>query len=215
MRKYVSNKDEPVRLFDNDLLEALSRVHPVTPLVLYLPVGMVLIWFSVTRFDTSALAFIMYAVGGAAIWTLTEYVLHRHLFHLDSENPRLKRLIYIIHGIHHDYPNDSRRLVMPPSISLPVGVAVFLLFWLIAGMAPALPLLFGFGFGYLCYDMGHYATHHLPMRKGFLKVLRDNHLRHHYETSERAYGVSSPLWDWVFGTLLPGKGQRSRTSPSD
>ncbi|MGE0231961.1 MAG: sterol desaturase family protein [Flavobacteriaceae bacterium] len=210
MRKYVSNKDERVRLFDNDVLEFLSRVHPATPLVLYLPVGALLIWLNAAYFGLSAASFLLFALAGFAIWTLTEYLLHRYLFHLETDSPQLQRMIYVIHGIHHDYPNDSRRLVMPPSISLPVGALVFAVFWLFAGIGPALPLLFGFGIGYLCYDMGHYAMHHLPMRKGFLKTLRDNHLRHHYETSDHAYGVSSPLWDWVFGTLLPGRARQKR-----
>ncbi len=55
--------------------------------------------------------------------------------------------------------------------------------------------------GYLIYDITHYATHHFTMRRGIFKFLKRYHLKHHYKTPDLRYGVSSPLWDWVFGTM--------------
>ncbi len=47
----------------------------------------------------------------------------------------------------------------------------------------------------------HYATHHFPMRWGFLGYLKRHHMLHHYKTPDLRFGVSSPFWDWVYGTL--------------
>jgi sterol desaturase/sphingolipid hydroxylase (fatty acid hydroxylase superfamily) len=63
------------------------------------------------------------------------------------------------------------------------------------------PLFAGFILGYLAYDLIHYATHHFMMRKGALKFLKRYHMQHHYKTPDRRFGVSSPLWDMVFGTM--------------
>ena len=110
-----------------------------------------------------------------------------------------KRLHYIIHGVHHDYPNDARRLVMPPSVSVPLAFLFYGMFLLIFGPF-ASSVFAGLVFGYVCYDMLHYATHHFPMKRGVLLWLKQYHLRHHYKDDHVGYGISSPLWDYVFRT---------------
>jgi sterol desaturase/sphingolipid hydroxylase (fatty acid hydroxylase superfamily) len=136
---------------------------------------------------------------GILLWTLFEYLIHRYVFHYEPKTRLGKRVHYIVHGVHHDYPNDARRLVMPPSISVPLAFLFYGLFFLFFGsLTPA--VFAGLVFGYICYDMLHYATHHFAMKRGIWLWLKQYHLRHHFKDDHVGYGISSPLWDLVFRT---------------
>ena len=144
-------------------------------------------------------------LAGLFLWTFAEYTLHRFLFHHKPTSPRQERIFFLFHGIHHAQPQVKTRLVMPFPVSIPMAAAFFGLFYLIVGMllrAPQWvePLMSGFLIGYLVYDLTHYATHHLPMRSGYAKYIKRYHMQHHYKDPDTRYGVSSPVWDWVFGT---------------
>ena len=204
---YVSNKNETVRMFESDFMEFFSRVHPITPLVLYLPVVGAMVYLSIWQRQLSLVAVAALFLLGILLWTLTEYLIHRYIFHYQPKTRIGKRLHYIIHGVHHDYPSDARRLVMPPSISVPLAFLFYGVFLLIFGrLTPA--VFAGLVFGYVCYDMLHYATHHFPMKRGVLLWLKQYHLRHHYKDDHVGYGISSPLWDYVFRTT---RRKRSRS----
>ena len=196
-RLYVSNKNETVRMFESDFMEFFSRVHPVTPLVLYLPVVGYMLYVSLWQLSIAAVTGLF--LLGVLLWTLTEYLIHRYVFHYEPRTRWGKRLHYVIHGVHHDYPNDARRLVMPPVISIPLAFLFYGLFLLVFGsLAPA--VFAGLVFGYVCYDMLHYAMHHLAMKRGAQLWLKQYHLRHHFKDDHVGYGISSPLWDYVFRT---------------
>jgi sterol desaturase/sphingolipid hydroxylase (fatty acid hydroxylase superfamily) len=198
-RHYVSNKNETVRMFESDFMEFFSRVHPVTPLILYLPVVGYMLYLSLRQRQFSVVTVGVLFLLGILLWTLLEYLIHRYIFHYDPKTRLGKRLHYVIHGVHHDYPNDGQRLVMPPSISVPLAFLFYGVFLLIFGRFT--PSVFaGLVFGYLCYDMLHYATHHFPMKRGVWLWLKQYHLRHHYKDDQIGYGISSPLWDYVFRT---------------
>ena len=198
-RLYVSNKNETVRMFESDFMEFFSRVHPVIPLALYLPVVGYMLYVSLWRRQLSFVALAALFLLGILLWTLIEYLIHRYIFHYEPKTRWGKQLHFVIHGVHHDYPNDARRLVMPPVISIPLAFLFFGLFFLIFGsLAPA--VFAGLVFGYLCYDMLHYATHHLAMKSGMWLWLKQYHLRHHFKDDHVGYGISSPLWDYVFRT---------------
>jgi sterol desaturase/sphingolipid hydroxylase (fatty acid hydroxylase superfamily) len=107
---------------------------------------------------------------------------------------------FLLHGVHHDYPNDSKRLVMPPSVSIPLAVLFYGLFILVLGEVYTAPFLAGFLVGYICYDEIHYATHHAPMKSRFWLAIKHHHILHHFRDPERGFGVSNPAWDYVFGT---------------
>ena len=198
-RLYISNKNETVRMFNSDFMEFFSRVHPVTPLALYLPVVGYMLYVSLWQRHLSLVAVVALFLLGVLLWTLIEYLIHRYIFHYEPKTRWGKQLHFVIHGVHHDYPNDARRLVMPPVISIPLAFLFFGLFLLIFGsLAPA--VFAGLVFGYVCYDMLHYATHHLAMKRGVWLWLKQYHLRHHFKDDEVGYGISSPLWDYVFRT---------------
>jgi sterol desaturase/sphingolipid hydroxylase (fatty acid hydroxylase superfamily) len=186
------------RMFDSDWLDRLSRVHPAVPPLIFVPAIVILLIAALARITFGgALAWL---IGGYLLWTLTEYWLHRFVFHFEPENGIGARLHWIIHGIHHDHPNDPKRLVMPPSVSVPISALFLLAFWLVVGGGSALAMGAGFLVGYLVYDMTHYALHHTNPRGALGRRLREAHMRHHFQDDTRGFGVSAPYWDWVFRT---------------
>lgn len=198
-RLYVSNKNESVPLFESRFMEFFSHVHPATPLVLYLPVIGYMLYRAFTEGKMSILAVAGFFLLGVLFWTLLEYVVHRYVFHYEPKSRPGKFLHFMIHGVHHDYPSDASRLVMPPVISIPLAIFFYFVFTLVfRGFAPA--VFAGLVFGYVCYDMIHYATHHFAMNSRMGLWLKQYHLRHHYKDDHAGYGVSSPLWDYVFKT---------------
>jgi sterol desaturase/sphingolipid hydroxylase (fatty acid hydroxylase superfamily) len=200
---YVSNKDESARIFKSDFLELFTHVHWSVPIILYLPVVVYSVYRAAVNPDLTTTAIVAMVVAGLTFWTLTEYLLHRFVFHYEPTSTWGKYLHFMMHGVHHDYPNDSKRLVMPPSVSIPLALLFYGLFTLILGPAYNLPFFGGFIMGYIFYDEIHYATHHAPMKFGLWQKMKHHHVLHHYHDPGRGYGVSSPLWDYVFGTMDP------------
>ena len=198
-RLFVSNKNETTRMFESDFMEFFSHVHPATPAILYGPVITWMLYVAVVAKKLPVLAILGLFVVGILIWTLLEYIIHRCIFHYEPKTRWGRALHFIAHGVHHDYPNDATRLVMPPVISIPLAIVFYCLFAITLGRyAPAVSA--GFGFGYVCYDTIHYATHHFQMKHGIWRRLKQYHLRHHYNDDHAGYGVSSPLWDYIFKT---------------
>ena len=193
-------------MFESRLLDALSRVHPAVPILIFLPaIALFFAWgLSLTSVPV---AIGLFAIG-YGLWTLFEYWLHRIVFHFEPQEGVGARFHWIIHGVHHDHPNDPMRLVMPPAVSIPLAAAVFGLIWLIAGHDWAPGIAAGFFAGYLVYDMMHYYLHHFRPRGRLGRILRERHMRHHFQDDTKGFGISAPYWDEVFRTS-----PRSRRSP--
>lgn len=202
-KNYISNKDETVRMFENDFLEALSRVHWTVPLWLYVPVVLFFLYRSFFVFYLGIGDVILYFLIGIFVWTLTEYLLHRFIFHFNAKSKLGKRIHFMFHGVHHDYPKDSKRLVMPPSVSIPLALLFYFLFYNIFGPLLVAPFFAGFIVGYIFYDITHYAIHHFNMKSKFWLAIKNHHMLHHYKHSDKGFGVSQPAWDHVFGTTYP------------
>jgi sterol desaturase/sphingolipid hydroxylase (fatty acid hydroxylase superfamily) len=186
-------------MFKSGLLDRFTRVHHLVPVLLFTPAILLLLGLGIDRLGLwRALGF---AMAGYAFWTLTEYWMHRVVFHFEPEEGIGARLHWMIHGVHHDHPNDPLRLVMPPSVSVPLAVLFYGLFVFVLG--PDRATAFGGGFlaGYLVYDMIHYALHHHVPKSRLGKWLRELHMRHHFQDDERGFGISAPYWDFVFRTV--------------
>jgi dihydroceramide fatty acyl 2-hydroxylase len=167
------------------------------------PVVVLLIALSV-RHQLDGLGILGMAAAGVLLWTAAEYFLHRYVFHFVPKGPLKgfqERVVYLIHGIHHDQPEDATRLVMPPAASVGLGILFYLLFRAIFGEQWVMPFFAGFLAGYLCYDYAHYAIHHFLPKNRVLKYLKNHHMKHHYMTHGARWGVSSPLWDILCGTM--------------
>jgi sterol desaturase/sphingolipid hydroxylase (fatty acid hydroxylase superfamily) len=191
---------ESIRLFENDLLERLSHVHPITPLLMWGPFVIWLLWRSFTVHELPVLPVLAIGVAGIFTWSLSEYCLHRYIFHFPARSKTGKWFVYLFHGNHHDDPKDKTRLVMPPAGAIPIMAILYLLFSLVIPRPWIEPFCAFFIVGYLIYDYIHYSTHHFPMRNPVAKFLKHYHLKHHYSGQGGRYGVSSPFWDSVFGT---------------
>ena len=189
-------------MFESRLLDFFSRVHPAVPGLIFVPVIAVMAAWSLQ--ETALPATIGLAVGGYALWTLFEYWLHRIVFHFEPERGVGARLHWMIHGIHHEHPNDPLRLVMPPAVSVPLAALVFGVLYLVFGERYAPGLAAGFFAGYLVYDMLHYYLHHFVPHGRLGRMLRERHMRHHFQDDTRGFGISAPYWDEVFRTSPRG-----------
>jgi sterol desaturase/sphingolipid hydroxylase (fatty acid hydroxylase superfamily) len=203
-------KESPA-MFPSPALDRLTRAHPATPAVVFLPAVGVL-GFLAER-GVGVASALLAAVGGYVFWTLCEYWAHRSVFHFEPEKGIGVRLHWMIHGVHHDHPNDPRRLVLPPALSIPLALLFLGLFVVTLGRPLAWPVAAGFYLGYVIYDTLHFALHHSHSR-GPLRRLRELHMRHHFEDDERGFGVSAPWWDIVFDTRPRRKARREPTTPA-
>ena len=186
-------------MFENDLFEFFSRIPPWHPPAIYLPM---IAWVSYRSFEVGAglVPYLGLFLLGWLYWSLLEYWAHRVLFHWEPESTWGKRFVWILHGVHHDWPNDKYRLVFPPALSLPLAALHFAAFGYLFGDVFKYAPFAGLVAGYLAYDMIHYYTHHFAPKNPVLKFLRSYHMAHHFKHEPTRYGVSSPLWDYVFGT---------------
>ena len=227
--RYVSNADESCRMFESDFRERLSHIKPWVPHVLYVPVLAVSL-AAALRTDSPARVAAFYAVG-LFVWTLVEYAIHRGIFHtrrwIEDDTRRIAatlrkdqavvphlptarhKFYFVAHGVHHDYPNDSTRLVLAPSVSIPLALFFYGVFRLLFGAATPAAYA-GLITGYLLYDTIHFAVHHASGRWRLLRPLKRHHFRHHYADSTRDFGVSSPLWDYPIGTRGSAETARQR-----
>ena len=199
------------KMFESDFLDFFTRVHPAVPVVLFGPVIVALAVLGIAGEGAWALAWI---AGGYLFWTLTEYWLHRVVFHFEPDHPIGRRFHFIIHGVHHDHPNDPLRLVMPPAASIPLAALFIGAFVVVIGTPEAWPFAGGFLAGYLIYDMIHYALHHHRPKTRFGRWLRELHMRHHFQDDTTGYGIAAPYWDWVFRTKVD-RAKRAAPAPHE
>ncbi len=200
----MEKKRESIRIFKSGFLEIFTHVHPLTPLIIWTPVVGWFLWHSQQVSGLSLWSIGSLGLSGFLFWTLAEYTLHRFIFHLKPKNHLQKRFQFIIHGLHHDDPVDPTRLVMPPFAAIVLAVFFYFLFRLFLGPVWVEPFFAFFLIGYLCYDYTHYSIHHFKPRTKVGQYLKQNHMIHHYAHSHSRWGVSSPLWDFVFGTYEEG-----------
>ena len=193
-------KREGIRVFNSGFVEKyFSKAHPVSPIVLAAP----FIAFGVYQMITQGHPverIAMLFVGGVLLWSLLEYVLHRFLFHFRPKGPGGKLFWFMLHGYHHEFPDDKMRLVAPPLMFWFLGLGVGFLFYFIFGHTAWGIVMAGTSVGYVAYDWIHYYTHHFHPKSGVGSWLRRYHLRHHFQDDSVRYGISNPLWDIIFRT---------------
>jgi len=196
----IHNKGQ-ARLFKNQYLEMLTKTHPLVIWGIYLPIIVYMLYYSGSHVDYSALRVALTFLGGMVFWSLFEYIAHRYIFHWVTESSSAKKIVYVLHGNHHHYPRDRERLFMPPVPSLIIASVVFSLMYLLMG-TNAFMFFPGFILGYLMYGSMHYAIHAWNPPFKWMKPLWRNHHLHHYKNEHMGFGVSSTLWDHVFGTMF-------------
>ncbi len=194
----IRNKGQ-AQIFRNQYLEYMTKTHPIVIWGMYLPVIIYLPYYANSRINLPALLVILLFAAGVFFWTFFEYLMHRFVFHWVANSPRTQKMIYVLHGNHHEFPRDRQRLFMPPVPSLIIASFVFVVMFSL--MEKYVFVFFpGFLLGYLLYGSMHYAIHawHPPFK--WMKPIWRNHHLHHYKSDEQGFGVSIHLWDKVFGT---------------
>jgi 4-hydroxysphinganine ceramide fatty acyl 2-hydroxylase len=200
-KNYVSNSQESARMFKSDFLESLSKVHWTVPLYIFVPVIIFCTYKALFLTPIGLVAYAELFILGLFVWTFVEYIMHRFVFHyMPPDKPWAMRMHFIFHGVHHDYPSDAKRLVLPPSVSLPLATIFYFLFEAILPVNDVFGFFPGFILGYLVYDISHYAIHHFNFKGSVWKKIKQHHMLHHYQDPAKGYGVSSPFWDKIFGS---------------
>ena len=188
------------KLFNNPVLELLTRTHISITLVLFTILPTALIAYGFQNGHLNVLSAIILFFTGVLAFTLVEYVMHRYLFHIEPTTPGRAKFARIVHGAHHEFPKDKERISMPPVPRILLAAFFIGIFYLMLGNY-VFGFLPGFYVGYLLYSSIHYAVHAYQPPKNFLKVLWIHHGIHHYKDPDNAYGVSSPFWDFLFRTM--------------
>jgi len=188
------------QIFENPVLERLTRTHIALPISIFIVIAIGLIAYGLTYGFIGVAEAIALFFMGWLVFSLLEYSAHRFLFHMNTDTPVKARIQYTFHGNHHEFPKDKERLAMPPIVSVLVASLLFFVFKLLFGQL-VFGLVAGMLFGYAMYLWVHYAVHAYAPPKNFLKTLWVHHSIHHYKDPTVAYGVSSPLWDYVLGTM--------------
>ena len=209
------------RVFENGALDWLSRAHPAIPAVTFIPIAAASTAFA-AYLGMEWYHYLWSLPAGFLVWTLAEYWLHRSFFHWRPNSRTLARMQYWVHEHHHRY-QEWDRLVAPPMMAAPIFAFFLVLFWFAFGGTIAAtwmgslphPSMFtviaGFIVGYLVYDYTHFATHFMPCKGSWMKTRRKLHYQHHFAFPDRWFGISMPLWDYVFGTYVKA-GEKSRNA---
>ena len=188
------------RLFENPILERLTRTHISVPLVIFFSYAAGLLYWSVTYTSLSAGTTVGMFFLGMLSFTWVEYNVHRYFFHMKATTERRAKIQYTAHGVHHEFPKDKDRLAMPPVLSITISTILLFVFRLILGDL-VFSFLPGFLVGYAGYLSVHYMVHAFQPPKNFFKALWINHGTHHYKDGQVVFGVSSPLWDYIYRTM--------------
>jgi sterol desaturase/sphingolipid hydroxylase (fatty acid hydroxylase superfamily) len=207
----IHNKGQ-AQLFRNQYLEYLTKTHPLVIWGIYIPIISFMLYYSNSVAQLEALPIFLTFLAGMFFWTFFEYIMHRYIFHLVADSEQARKVIYVMHGNHHEYPRDKERLFMPPVPSLIIASVIFSVMFLVAEMFGFKDYVFsffpGFMLGYLLYGSMHYAIHAWNPPYKWMKPLWRNHHLHHYKNEMQGFGVSTTIWDRVFGTMFDLKKEK-------
>lgn len=201
------------KLFDTPWLERMTHTHIAVPVSIFLLYATgLLVWSTLKTTIGVGTTTVLYFVG-LFVFTWVEYNVHRFLFHIPTTTKRRERFQYIMHGVHHEYPKDTDRLAMPPLLSVTISTLLLVIARTVLGDY-SFSLLAGFLTGYAAYLAVHYMVHAYPPPKNFLKGLWRSHVLHHYKDGKVDFGVTSPLWDYVYGTASKRTSEQTHQTQS-
>jgi len=199
-KKTNTRKDDTKVLFKSPILEKLSRTHISFPIGFFIIYSTGLLLYSISYTNLGVGVTIGSFLLGVLAFTLIEYLSHRYIFHINTSSEKRKKFQYTIHGVHHEYPKDKTRLALPPLLSISISTSLLFILRMVIGDYTFV-FLPGFLMGYSAYLFVHYIVHAYQPPKNFFKTLWIYHGIHHYKSPNKAFGVSSPLWDYIFRTL--------------
>lgn len=199
---------QPKEIFKNPTLNKFTKTDSLLVIRAYFVISIAIYLYGFLNINSVSLIWkIILPILGLLFFTFIEYIVHRYLYHsgddyLDENNWQFK-----IHGIHHSIPREKHYLAMPLILALIVAAILFGILSLALG-ANIYFFFPGFLAGYAIYLYMHFIIHTKnPPKNSKLKYLWTHHNIHHYKHDDKAFGVSSPLWDYIFGTM-PKKEER-------
>ena len=197
---------ESITIFRSKILESLTTTHHLVPFLIFIPVVLFFIYekvvFCINDQIDNYWYLIIVIISGILFWTFIEYTGHRFVFHSHPKSDFGKKMLYLIHGAHHDYPNDPKRLVVPPIVSVTVGILLELLSYYLFGAFYSAPFFAILVFSYLVYDWFHYASHHMTIKNKYIRMLIKHHLLHHYRDPDNGFGFTTTLWDRLMNSMF-------------
>ena len=197
---------ETIKVFDSKFLEWITTTNHLVPFFIFIPIVLWFTWetiyFSQNGNIEQPVYILPLIVGAIFLWTFIEYTGHRFVFHSTPKSALGKKLLYVIHGAHHDYPNDSKRLVVPPIVSVTGGILLFWMSYALFGRFYAAPFFGALVFAYLVYDWFHYVSHHVKIKNKLIRRLIKHHLEHHYKDPNNGYGFTTKFWDYVMNSMF-------------
>jgi sterol desaturase/sphingolipid hydroxylase (fatty acid hydroxylase superfamily) len=206
------------QIFKHPLLAKLAQTNPLVAISLYYLISLGIIAYGIYTLPWSLLSglqSLLIFMGGILAFTLVEYGMHRFVYHSGDNYKDEKNWQYKIHGVHHELPHEKDLLALPIPLAIVIASIFYMLFTLI--LQEQVYFFFpGFFAGYATYLYIHYSIHSRKPPQNIFKHLWKHHLTHHYSHDDKAFGVSSPLWDIIFDTM-PRKASatRSRTFQKD
>ncbi len=194
-------------MFKNPILNKLVHTNSMVAILFYVIISLAIVTYGFIRIELNVLFGLLLVVAGLLVFTLIEYLFHRYLYHSGDDYKDSKNWQYKVHGIHHVYPRDKDILAMPIPLAIVLASVFFFLFYFMMG---ELVYYFfpGFLTGYAGYLFVHYKVHTSPPPRNTFGYLWTHHHFHHYLYEDKAFGVSTPLWDHIFGTMPPKKGHK-------
>lgn len=220
-------EDKDLRFFSSDFLESFTVCQWYIIPLFWLPFISIVLYKSHSNFVFSGghevwmpglaggISISMWSMPllflfGIFVWSFAEYIIHRWVFHLRP--PHWSRVLitihFLFHGQHHKNPMNKNRLVFPPVPAMPIALTIWLIGIALLPLATAQCVLSGVGVGYVMYDLIHYYLHHGSPATYYFKDLKNHHIKHHYVYHELGFGISSRLWDYPFGTVIPTEGSK-------
>ena len=206
MKEFKIDNKGSTRLFSSNILEQLTRTNFLFPIITYYVGAILFILLSYFNKSIHFSAALWLIPLGWLLFTLVEYLVHRFVFHFHATTEKQLNIQYSIHGVHHEFPRDKERLVMPPVVSIIMASGFYFLFVLLLDDY-AMLFFSGFIAGYSSYLILHYSVHALKPPKNMLKLFWKHHSLHHYDSVHSAFSVSMPLWDYLFRTVPKSTGK--------
>ncbi len=199
----MKNSKKSIQLFDNPILESLTHTNSAVVISVLTLISFGVFAYGMVYFELETVTMVLLLILGFVFFTLAEYLIHRFIFH-SGEYTNTAKWQFKMHGIHHATPTDEQRLAMPLPLSLLLASIFFLAFWLVMRNY-AFFFFPGFLLGYSFYLLVHYLIHLRRPPKNIFRILWKHHQVHHYKDDHAAFGVTTPLWDIVFGTMPTSK----------
>jgi sterol desaturase/sphingolipid hydroxylase (fatty acid hydroxylase superfamily) len=173
----------------------------LTPFYFYSVVATTLAAVSWSGRESGARILLLIAFGLLS-WGFVEYFLHRFIFHYDARSDSGRKVLYAAHLSHHENPHATDRIFGRLGMTVPIAASYWLLAWLVtSSWRDASNLFIGVIAGYFFYEWLHFQCHHGKSRLPLLRYLKKYHLLHHHKTPNLRFGVTSPLFDLIFGTF--------------